>query len=130
MILPTSIPAWQKIISYLNTKSADLKLNVDPFNGKHGGTLFYKNKSYFFKLEVFPKNMILSLKNADIEIFDLFSEAFEFEYSVIYKTNSDDEIFNIHAEWYYKCTNDEIADEINKLKNTTAQILKINKEVV
>lgn len=120
MLLPTSIPSWQKIIQNLNKKNADLKLNVDPFNGKHGGTLFVNNKSYFFKIEVYPKNMVLSLKNADIDIFNLFSEAFEFNYSVIYKTLKEDDVFNIHAEWYYKCTDEEILNEIKLLDSSSS----------
>jgi hypothetical protein len=118
MILPTSIPSWQKIIENLNKKDADLKLNVDPFTGKHGGTLFYKEKAYAFKIEVFPKNMVLSLKNADIEILDLFAYAFEFNYSIIYKTLKNDDIFNIHAEWYYKCTDEDITSEIALLEKS------------
>lgn len=125
MILPISIPSWQKIIDILNKKGADLKLNVDPFTGKHGGTVFYKENTYTFKIEVFSKNMVLSLKNANIEMFDLFSEAFEFKYSIIYKTLKNDDVFNIHAEWYFKCTDVEIENEISLLeKSSEIEIIK------
>ena len=125
MILPISIPSWQKIINILNSKNADLKLNVDPFTGKHGGTIFFSEKTYPFKIEVFSKNMVLSLKNASIEIFDLFSEAFEFKYSVIYKTLKEEDIFNIHAEWYFKCTDEEINNEIFLLeKSSEIEVIK------
>ena len=119
MTLPTSIPSWQKIVKSLAEKNVELKLNVDPFNGKHGGTLFYKDKTIPFKIEVFPKNMVLSLKEYNEYIFNSFAYAFEFSPAIIYKVNDNNSTFVIHAEWYFRCEESEIVQEVNKLKNAT-----------
>ena len=125
MILPTSIPSWRKITDKLSSKGIDLNLNVDPFNGKHGGTVFYKGKTQAFKIEVFPKNMFLSLKEYDVFLLEAFTDAFEFSPSIVYELNDTDSVFKIYAEWYYHCEEEEIIAEVNRLK--TASNIKILK---
>lgn len=116
MTLPTSIPSWRKIVDFLSTKGITLNLNVDPFNGKHGGTLFFRDVTYSFKIEVFPKNMILSLKEYVPEIIECFSGAFEIKPSITYEVIDDNSVFKCHTEWYFRCEEEEIVSEINKLK--------------
>lgn len=120
MILPTSIPSWQKIVTSLRKKDIELNLNVDPFNGKHGGTIFLKEKSFPFKIEVFPKNMVLSLKELNTEIIKAFANAFEFTPSITYEILDSNAIFKFHTEWYYRCEETEILEELNKLKNSSS----------
>lgn len=123
MILPTSIPSWRKITDKLSSKGIDLNLNVDPFNGKHGGTVFYNGKTQSFKIEVFPKNMFLSLKEYDVFLLDAFTDAFEFSPSIVYELEETDSVFKVYAEWYYHCEEEEIISEVNRLK--TASNIKI-----
>lgn len=115
MIIPIHMPAWMKIIKNARAQGLDITINVDMFKGKHTGHFFYKDKSYIFRLELYPKNMILSMKEFNKELLETLSKSFEFPYRIVYETNSE---FPIHAEWYFFCTEEEILREIDRLRKT------------
>ena len=62
--------------------------------------------------------MVLSLKEYIPEIIEYFSSAFEFNPSIIYEVLNEDNVFKAHAEWYFRCNEEEIVSEINRLKTS------------
>lgn len=124
MIIPIHMPAWMKIIKNSRSHRLDIKINVDMFHGKHTGHFFYKDKSYIFRLEIYKKNMILSMKEYNKELLDILCKSFEFPYRVVYEANTE---YPIHAEWYFFCHEEEVLREIERLKKApNIKVLAIN----
>lgn len=114
MIIPYSIPAWLKVKQNAKKHGLDISFSVDPTTGKHSGTFFYKGKSYQFKLEVYGKNMVLSMKVFNRELFNAWALSLEESYRVLYQSQTE---YPYHAEWYFDCEEELILKELQRLKN-------------
>lgn len=114
MIIPFSIPAWIKVKQNAKKHGLDISFSVDPTSGKHSGHFFYKGQTYHFKLEVYAKNMVLSMKSYNRELFDAWALSLEENYRVLYQSQTE---YPYHAEWYFECEEELILNELERLKN-------------
>lgn len=115
MIVPFSIPTWIQVKQNAKRKGLEITVNVDPSKGRHTGHFFYNGKSYSFRLEMYPKNMVLSMKEFNRDLFDAWAEALEGKYRILYQTHTE---FPFHAEWYYEVEEELIVQEITRMKNS------------
>lgn len=115
MILPISIPAWIQIKGNAKKYGLDITVNIDPVQGRHTGHFFYKKKTYTFRIEMYPKNMIISMKEYNKEVFDIWSKSMESSYRVLYQANTE---FPFHGEWYFECEEEAIQGELRRLQNS------------
>ena len=116
MIVPFSIPSWIQVKQNAQKKGLDISVNVDPATGRHTGHFFYNGKSYAFRLEMYPKNMILSMKEFNRDLFDAWAEALEGGYRVLYQTQTE---FPFHAEWYFEVEEELILQELERMKRSS-----------
>lgn len=115
MILPISIPSWIEIKSRAKRHGLDITVNIDPIQGRHTGHFFYKKKSYSFRIEMYPRNMIISMKEYNKEVFDIWSKAMEGSYRVIYQAQTE---YPFHGEWYFECEEEAIQNELARLQRS------------
>lgn len=113
MIIPFSIPAWIQVKKNAEKYGMSITFSVDPLTGKHTGHIFYNGESYPFKLEIYPKNMILSLKKYNPDIFVNWANSVEAPYRVLYQAQSE---YAFHAEWYFEVEEELVTKEIQRMK--------------
>lgn len=114
MIIPYSIPSWIKVKKNAKEKNVDINFSVNPLTGKHTGHLFYKGEVFPFQLEIYPKNMVLSLKRNVPELFSTWEHSVEQEFRILYRADTE---YPFHAEWYYEVEEELITQELNRMKN-------------
>lgn len=115
MILPISIPAWIKVQKRAALRQVKLSFNVNPITGKHGGHFFKEGKTHAFQMQMFSKNMLLSLKTYDQELMLDIESMFDATPFLIYQTNDpSNEGFDIHLEWYFNSTVEEVEAEMDR----------------
>lgn len=122
MILPISIPAWIKVQKRATLRNVKLSFNVNPITGKHGGHFFKEGKTHAFQMQMFSKNMLLSLKDYDSALLLDIESMFDATPFLIYRTNSpSNEGFDIHLEWYFNSTVEEVEQEMQRFVELSGQ---------
>lgn len=113
MIIPFSIPAWIKLKKNAEKCGMAITFSVDPLTGKHTGHIFYDGESYAFKLEIYPKNMILSFKRYNPELFINFANSVKAPYRILYEAKTE---YPFHAEWYFDVEESLITNELKRMQ--------------
>lgn len=124
MLIPNNIPNWYNLIQKAEEYDMKFTINLDMFSGTQTGHIQYKEHNYAFRLEVFPQNMLLSLKEFNQEIFENMSKIMGIAYRILYETQTE---YTIHGEWYYECAEEDVINEMIKLvKCENIKVIDLN----
>lgn len=115
MIIPYSIPNWLKVRKQAKQYGLDIHINIDPFKSKQSGHMFYFGRSYAFEIQVFPKNLVVSMKEYNNEIYQIWEKAMEQNYQIAYQAQTP---FPFHGEWYFECTEEEKERELARMQRS------------